>query len=113
MLRIVYKDQKSSLDELLKKDDSCKIHDRNLQKLVSEIFKVKMNLAPEIMKEVFEIVEVLYALRNELKLKSKKTHFVKYGIETASFVIARICQKSKIAFLKTGLASLPIQCIFL
>ena len=113
MLRIVYKDHKSSLDELLRKDDSCKIHDRNLQKLVSEIFKVKMNLAPEIMKEVFEIVEVLYALRNELKLKSKKTHFVKYGIETASFVIARICQKSKIAFLKTGLASLPIQCIFL
>ena len=72
-----------------------------------------MNLAPEIMKEVLEIVEVLYALRNELKLKSKKTHFVKYGIETASFVIARICQKSKLGFLKTGLASLPIQCIFL
>ena len=28
-------------------DNSFKIHDRNLQKLVTEIFKVKMNLGPE------------------------------------------------------------------
>ena len=45
-----------------------------------------MNLPPEIMKEVFEIVERPYALRNELKLKSRKIHSVKCGIDTASFV---------------------------
>ena len=89
-LRVVYKDHNSSFDELLEKDNSCKIHDRNLQKLVTEIFKVKMNLAPEIMKEVFEIkVFRIYALRNELKLKSRKIYSVRYGIETASFVGAR------------------------
>ena len=33
---------------------------------------VKMNLTPEIMKEVFEIVEGLYVLRNELKTKIEK-----------------------------------------
>ena len=49
-----------------------------------------MNLAPEIMKEVFEIAEYLYALRNELKLKSRKIHSVKYGIHKASFVGARV-----------------------
>ena len=49
-----------------------------------------MNLAPEIMKEVFEIVEDPYALRNELKLKSRKMYCVRYGIETASFVGARV-----------------------
>ena len=65
-LWVVYKDYSTSLDELLEKDNSCKIHDRNLQKLVTEIFKAKMNLVPEIMKEVFEIVERRYALRNEL-----------------------------------------------
>ena len=37
-----------------------------------------MNLAPEIMKEVFGIVEGPYALRNELKLKSRKIHCVRY-----------------------------------
>ena len=46
-LRVLYKDHSSSFDELLEKDNSCKIHDRNPQKLVTEIFKVKMNLAPE------------------------------------------------------------------
>ena len=42
------------------------------------------------MKEVFEIVECPYALRNELKLKSRKIPSVRYDIETASFVGARV-----------------------
>ena len=42
------------------------------------------------MKEVFEIVEGPYALRNKLKLKSRKFHSVRYGIETASFVGASL-----------------------
>ena len=42
-----------------------------------------MNLAPEITKEVFEILEGPYALRNEPKLKPKiKNHFLRYDIET-------------------------------
>ena len=41
---------------------------------------MKMNLAPEIMREVFEIVERPYAFRNKLKLKSRKVHSVWYGI---------------------------------
>ena len=39
-----------------------------------------MNLAPEIIREVFEIVERPYAFRNELKLKSRKVRSVWYGI---------------------------------
>ena len=42
------------------------------------------------MNEAFEIVEGLYALRNELKLKSRKIHSVRYGIETACFVGTRV-----------------------
>ena len=41
VLRIVYKDFNSSFQELLTKDNSLNIHHRNLQKLVTEIFKVK------------------------------------------------------------------------
>ena len=85
-MRVVSKDYNSSFDELLEKDNSYKIHDRNLHKRVAEIVKVKMNLDPEIMRVVFEIVEGPHALRNELKLKSRKIHPVRHGIETASFV---------------------------
>ena len=84
--RVVDKDHNSSFDKLLEKDNSCKIDDRHLQKLATEIFKVKMNLAVKKMKELFEIVKGPYGLRNELKLKSRKIHSVRYGIETESFV---------------------------
>ena len=49
-LRIAYQYHGSTFNELLAKGSSFKIHDRNLQKLLTEIFKVKMKLAPEIMK---------------------------------------------------------------
>ena len=85
-LRVVCEDHNSSFGKLLEKDNFCQIHERNLQKLATEIFKVKMNLASEIMKELFEIVEGPYAFRNKLKLKSRKIHSVRYGTETTSFV---------------------------
>ena len=48
-----------------------------------------MNLGPETMKEVLEIVEGPHALGDELKLKSRKIHSVRNSIEPASFVGAR------------------------
>ena len=41
-LRLVYKND-HSFEELLNKDNSLSIHHRNLQKLVTEIYKVKNN----------------------------------------------------------------------
>ena len=39
--------------DLLAKDNSLTIHHRNLQKLVAEMFKAKVGIAPEIMKDFF------------------------------------------------------------
>ena len=69
-LRIAYQDHNSRFNELLAKEDSFKIHDHNLQKLLIEIFKVKMKLAPEIMNEVLDFIECHYPLRNKLRFKS-------------------------------------------
>ena len=77
-------------EDLLAKDGSFKIHDRNSRRLLIEIFKVKMELAPETMNEVFDIIESTYPLRNELRLKPRNIYIVKYGIETAAFVGSRI-----------------------
>ena len=49
-LRITYSDRSSSFEDLLKKDNSVSIHHRNVQALATEMFKVKNNIAPEIMK---------------------------------------------------------------
>ena len=85
-LRTVYKDFNLSFEELLSKDKSVTIHQRNIQKLVTEIFKVKAGLAPEIMKEVFDFVDPPYNLRNNHKFNLRVPNTNRYGIETASYI---------------------------
>ena len=77
-------------EELLAKDGSFKIHDCNLQRLLIEIFKVKMKLAPEIMNEVFHIIESPNPLKSELRFKSRNICTVRYGIITAAFCGSRV-----------------------
>ena len=89
-LRIAYQDDSSTFNDLLAKDSSFKIHDRNLQKFLIEIFIVKMKLAPEIMNKAFEFIERRYPLRNKLRFKLRNIRTVRYGIETATFVDSRI-----------------------
>ena len=55
-LRILYQNHNWTFEESLVKNGSFKIHDRNLQKLLTEIFKVKTKLALEIMNEGFHII---------------------------------------------------------
>ena len=52
-LRLLYKDNQSSFKELLENVHSVTVHHKNLQVLVTEIFKVKNDLDPDIIKNVF------------------------------------------------------------
>ena len=49
LLRIVYKDNYSFYVDLLVKDKSFTIHQRNIQSLAVELFKAKRNLSNVIM----------------------------------------------------------------
>ena len=64
-LRLVYQDNSLSFAELFEKYNSVTIHQRSLQVLATKIFKLKNRLAPEIMKEVFEIQNPAYNFRSE------------------------------------------------
>ena len=52
-LRLVYGDYTTSFEDLLIKDKSVSIHHRNIQKVAIEMFKVKNNLCPEFIKQLF------------------------------------------------------------
>ena len=62
-LRITYNDIKSSFEVLLRKDNTLSIQHRNLQLLATEIFKIKNNMAPKILNEIFQNRTSSYNLR--------------------------------------------------
>ena len=70
-LSLVYNDFSSSFSELLEKDKSVTIHHRNLQTLAYEIFKVKNNMMPEILTEMFPQKESNFSLRNSTALQAR------------------------------------------
>ena len=52
-LRLVYQDYSASFEDLLKKDCSLTFHHRNIHQVAIEMFKVKHDLSPPFMKEIF------------------------------------------------------------
>ena len=90
-LRLVYKDETNlSLDDLLKKDKSVSIHQRNLQILATEIYKVRNDLGPEIMKDIFHFVQKPYNLRNDSTLQRRRNRTVYFGTENISSLAPKI-----------------------
>ena len=88
-LRIVYNDDHSSFDELLNRDGSFTIHEKNIQVLAIEIFKVINGLSPEIMKHVFPLKES-YEYSSRFPFKTVNINSVSYGTETLSFIRPKI-----------------------
>ena len=84
-LRLVYNDSILPFQDLLTLDQSFTIHHRNLQKLATEMFKVKNNLSPAFMKNVFPDSTNPYNLRNAPEFDSTNIHTVHNGTETISF----------------------------
>ena len=93
-LRIIYHDYNFSFKELLRKDSSLSIHQKNLKLLVIEMLKVKIGCANDIMKEIFEIENRNYNLRHDFLIKRCNIRSVYYYTETASFTGPKIWDTS-------------------
>ena len=86
-LRLIYQNRNLSFDELLKLDKSVSIHYRNLQYLLTEIYKVKMGLSPPIMNDVLTLDEnASYNLRSGVTVTRRNIRTNKFGFETITTI---------------------------
>ena len=88
-VRITYRDRSSSFQNLLKKDNSVSNHHRNIQALATKMFKVKNNIAPDIMKELFTPKMSSYDFCNN-SLKRRRLNSVWHGTESVSYLGPKI-----------------------
>ena len=87
---IVYRDYKSSFKELLQKDQSITIHQRNLEYLAIEIYKVRMGISPKIMNEIFRFIKnSVYSLRSGIQLEKPSINTAQFGSESAVYLGAK------------------------
>ena len=82
-LRIVYSDYISTFNTLLEKDKSFKVHERNIQTLAIEVFKVVNGLSPKIMNSIFPLKKALTHCSKQIFV-TRNIKTVNYGLETIS-----------------------------
>ena len=85
-LRLVYSGKTSTFQELLDKDKSVSVRDKNIQLLATEICKTVNGLAPTILNSIFEIKE----FRNKINFKSSNFNSVRYGIDSLTYLGPKI-----------------------
>ena len=83
-MRITYKDTESTFSELLQKDCAVTIHTKNLQILMTEMYKTKSELSPLFMQEIFRESTTRYNLRNN-EFIQPRVRSVSNGTESVRF----------------------------
>ena len=84
-LRLVYKNDSLTFQDLLELDNSFTVHERNIQKLATEMYKVKNHLSPLPMQNLFSEQNISYELRSERCWEVPQVRTVNNGTETIRF----------------------------
>ena len=90
-LRIVYGDKSSSFEDLLIKDKSLTIHQQNIHFLAIEMFKIKQNISPSLLKDIFiENIDPPRNLRNNRSFVIRKVNTTLFGTHSLSYLGPKI-----------------------
>ena len=83
-LKLIYQEN-SNFEALLEKQHDFSIHQRNLQVLMTEIYKIVNGIAPPIINSLFTFRLNQHNLRNFQELLTEKRNTVNYGLETVTY----------------------------
>ena len=90
-LRIIYGDKQSSFEELLEKEHSVSIHDRNIQILATKMYKVSKSMSPTQITELLsQRNEHPYNLRYNAEFLQPSVNSVRCGTETISLLRPKV-----------------------
>ena len=89
-LRLIYCDHSSDFQELLQRDNSVTIHQKNIQALAIMMYKVVNNIAPAIVSELFSFSNVNYNLRSGSQFHQSSPNTVCDRQETISYLGSKI-----------------------
>ena len=88
-LRIVYSDYSSTFSELIEKDKSVTIHEKNLRVLAIELYKVVNRLSPKLLDEVFPMKKCIkYCSKSPFETFNVRT--TNYGTHSLSYMGPKI-----------------------
>ena len=88
-LRIIYKDNTSTFEELLEKDNSFSVHRRNIQSLAIELFKIMSGLSNNTM-YIFQTRSIRYDLRSQTDFGGHCVNTKKFGLNSLRFFAAKV-----------------------
>ena len=91
-LRLILDYKESTFEELLKSYGQNDCHTKNLQTLMTEVYKFNNGLSPPIMNSVFHKRNINYDLRNHRKFHLSHKNTSKYETETVSYKAPQIWQ---------------------
>ena len=114
-LRIVYNDYITSFENLLKKDNSFKIHDKNIQSLAIERFKVEKGMANSILCDIFPLKSIDYNMRSQTDFFVSSVNTTHFGLSFESkrwnMVLLKLKLLDDVEMFKSGIRKWePRQC---
>ena len=91
-LKLIYQDN-CNFQVLLEKQHNFSIHQRNLQVLMTEIYKIVNGIVPPRMNSLFTFRLKQHNLRNFQKPLTEKRNTVNYGLETITYRVPVLWSK--------------------
>ena len=82
---VLYEDYDSSFRQLLKTDGSITVHQKNLQNLMTKIYKTTNQINPAYMGEFFVEKDIPYNLRKNVPRRLLQAQTSRYGRDSLSF----------------------------